>query len=543
MTAFLYRAAMVALTASALTACAMDAPSYPVREAVATPRADVAPRSDAPAPRQRESAPVLAAYAPAPEPRIVAVNTMATGQGAPVGGAVIPVSIQAEPPVAASSEAPAPPPVDERYRQAPVTEEPAASGVAPPVNRRPGHKTESEAAVPVNRRPAADREPAPVARASRSRAAPPAPTGRPLVAGRVVSVNDVSHTVEVEKGDTVNTISDGLMTPKEALIKANRLRNPRELEVGRSLKIPVHKAYVVQSGDTLYGIARRFSTPVDVLSDLNRMDAKSRLRPGQKVALPELAKDTGPEMARGEARSESAAEIARADEHPRSRRVRAEEAADETPPPASTSVPSSTQAGSTQAGAFAEPSSPRPYASLGGRTPSRGSSYSSGAVPPSRPAYPPATGSVEAAPPVSDNQIQLAGRGRFVWPVRGQVLSGFGPKPGGQRNDGLDIAAPEHASVRASASGDVVYAGDQIPGFGNLVLIKHEGGWVTAYAHLSMSEVKIKEHVSQGDEIGQVGQTGGVDKPQLHFEIRYAPSPRDKARPIDPSLVLAGQAD
>ena len=122
-------------------------------------------------------------------------------------------------------------------------------------------------------------------------------------------------------------------------------------------------------------------------------------------------------------------------------------------------------------------------------------------------------------------------------------MSGFGPKPGGQRNDGVDIAAPEHSAVRAAASGDVVYAGDQIPGFGNLVLIKHEGGWVTAYAHLSTSEVKIREHVSQGAEIGQVGQSGGVDQPQLHFEIRYAPSPRDKARPIDPSLVLSNQTD
>ncbi len=127
--------------------------------------------------------------------------------------------------------------------------------------------------------------------------------------------------------------------------------------------------------------------------------------------------------------------------------------------------------------------------------------------------------------------------------MRGEVLSGFGPKPGGQRNDGVDIAAPDRAPVHAAASGDVVYAGDQIPGFGNLVLIKHEGGWVTAYAHLAMSEVKIKQHVGQGEEIGQVGQTGGVDKPQLHFEIRYAPSSHDKARPIDPALVLSGQAD
>jgi len=96
--------------------------------------------------------------------------------------------------------------------------------------------------------------------------------------------------------------------------------------------------------------------------------------------------------------------------------------------------------------------------------------------------------------------------------------------------------------VKAAAAGDVVYAGNQVPGFGNLVLIKHPGGWVTAYAHLSQTTVKIKDHVEQGDQVGQVGQTGGVDSPELHFEIRYAPTPRDKAKPIDPTLVLpAGQ--
>ena len=102
----------------------------------------------------------------------------------------------------------------------------------------------------------------------------------------------------------------------------------------------------------------------------------------------------------------------------------------------------------------------------------------------------------------------------------------------------MDIGGSTGQPVTAAAAGEVVYAGNQVPGFGNLVLIKHEGGWVTAYAHLSRTEVKIKDHVSQGDEIGQVGTSGGVTSPQLHFEIRYAPSQRDKARPIDPTLVL-----
>ncbi|MFM8821079.1 MAG: M23 family metallopeptidase [Phenylobacterium sp.] len=87
------------------------------------------------------------------------------------------------------------------------------------------------------------------------------------------------------------------------------------------------------------------------------------------------------------------------------------------------------------------------------------------------------------------------------------------------------------APVRASAAGEVVYAGDQVPGFGNLVLIKHPDGWVTAYAHLSNVDVKIQQKVMQGQQIGEAGDTGGVAEPQLHFEIRYAPTPTERARP------------
>ena len=87
----------------------------------------------------------------------------------------------------------------------------------------------------------------------------------------------------------------------------------------------------------------------------------------------------------------------------------------------------------------------------------------------------------------------------------------------------------------------MVYAGDQVPGFGNLVLIKHADGWVTAYAHLSRIEVKMQDKISQGQQIGQAGSSGEVSEPQLHFEIRYAPTPQDRARPIDPMLVMPAQ--
>jgi murein DD-endopeptidase MepM/ murein hydrolase activator NlpD len=133
--------------------------------------------------------------------------------------------------------------------------------------------------------------------------------------------------------------------------------------------------------------------------------------------------------------------------------------------------------------------------------------------------------------------VAVAGRGLFAWPVRGEVISGFGPKGPGQRNDGVNIAADAGASVKASAAGEVVFAGE-LPGFGKLVLLKHDGGWVTAYAHLSKVGVKMKERVSAGEEVGLAGQTGMVDRPQVHFEIRYASDPRARAKPVDPTLLL-----
>jgi murein DD-endopeptidase MepM/ murein hydrolase activator NlpD len=147
----------------------------------------------------------------------------------------------------------------------------------------------------------------------------------------------------------------------------------------------------------------------------------------------------------------------------------------------------------------------------------------------------------ETSPTLTDAQITAAGRGRFLWPVRGEVISAFGVKDLDRRNDGVDIKAPLGAPVHAAASGDVVYAGDQVPGFGNLVLIKHADGWVTAYAYLARITVKMRQSVAQDEQIGEVGQSGGVTEPQLHFEIRYAPTPAQRAKPIDPQLVLPGR--
>ena len=123
--------------------------------------------------------------------------------------------------------------------------------------------------------------------------------------------------------------------------------------------------------------------------------------------------------------------------------------------------------------------------------------------------------------------------GHFAWPVRGRVLAGYGVASGGSHNDGINIAAPRGTPVAAVDAGVVAYAGNELRGYGNLVLVKHANGFITAYAHCDELLVKQGDKVSRGQAIAKVGATGGVSEPQLHFELR-----RGK-KAVDPREFLA----
>jgi murein DD-endopeptidase MepM/ murein hydrolase activator NlpD len=119
------------------------------------------------------------------------------------------------------------------------------------------------------------------------------------------------------------------------------------------------------------------------------------------------------------------------------------------------------------------------------------------------------------------------GNGQFGWPVQGKVLSKYGATADGLRNDGVNIAAPAGAPVVAAADGVIAYAGNELRGFGNMILIRHADGWVTAYAHNESLTVKKGDTVKRGQMIARVGQTGNVTSPQLHFEIRKGTQAQD----------------
>ena len=146
---------------------------------------------------------------------------------------------------------------------------------------------------------------------------------------------------------------------------------------------------------------------------------------------------------------------------------------------------------------------------------------------------PPRLPRTPAPPPRTAPLPAIAGDApAFRWPVEGRTLSGFGAKPGGRFNDGVNLKASAGAPVRAAGDGVVAYAGDAIPGFGNLVLIKHAGGWVTAYGHAEALLVARGTRVQSGDIIARAGSTGAVTEPQVHFELRRGRTPVDPAKVI-----------
>ncbi|WP_188574674.1 peptidoglycan DD-metalloendopeptidase family protein [Tistrella bauzanensis] len=143
---------------------------------------------------------------------------------------------------------------------------------------------------------------------------------------------------------------------------------------------------------------------------------------------------------------------------------------------------------------------------------------------PEKPAEVVAPPPAATAPPIKAKPVDVGDLGpapkRFVWPVNGRVVSGYGDKAGGLHNDGVNIQAPRGTPIRAAADGVVVYSGSDLKGFGNMLLIRHGGNWLTAYAHAQAVLVDRGQRVKQGEVIARVGSSGNVDQPQLHFELR-----------------------
>lgn len=434
---------------------------------------------------------------------------------------------------------------------APVPAPPPAPPPPPPPpqdNSPVAAPSKPVAATPLPPPVGAQQAVAPSAKAEPAYTPPPPPPPPRMVAQKAPGSGkvhtDTPEPITVKKGDTLVGISHRTKIYVADLADLNDLEKPYRLKLGSKIKLPTKRYYEVESGDTLYSIARRFGLEAKALAEFNKFEPSKGVRSGQKIYLPADAKDKGapkPIMV--------AVPVARP-------------AAAPAPAPAAPSSP--VGQGFVRPPppdkASALPAAPQPYTAPPYTPPPTRPAQAAPAppaqvappapkpvTPPPAPLAKPAPAPAPAAPPeaaptgaLGDSEVAAAGRGLFQWPVRGELINTFGQR-GAVRSDGVDIGATQGDSVRSAAAGEVVYAGNAVQGFGNLVLIKHAGGWVTAYAHLASIEVKMRQAVTQGQEIGLVGQTGGVDRPQLHFEIRYAPTTKDKARPVDPMLVLPVQ--
>ncbi len=258
----------------------------------------------------------------------------------------------------------------------------------------------------------------------------------------------------------------------------------------------------VARGDTVSGIAARYGVSTRAIIDANHLVSPYWLEVGQTLTLPRAVPANEPAYA---AVPPPPSRYGRW-QRPEPPAAKTAEAAPTTDRIDSAEVPPRDGHATRMAEAATE------------KRPSAVHTATAVIVPPPRDASPPAA----------------IGAHGFIWPVRGRVVEGYGAGRNGIQNDGINIAAHAGAPVYAAAGGEVVYVGNELRGYGNLVLIRHEGGFLTAYAHNSVLLVHKGDRVARGQTIGRVGATGEVNEPQLHFEIRRGRSPVDPMQFLPP---------
>lgn len=333
---------------------------------------------------------------------------------------------------------------------------------------------------------------------------PSVPPSRPIEStGPVASRDGWNHNggtpIIVGTSDTLEGLSHRYGVSTAEILKANGYRGPRRLQPGQQLIIPKRAAaaethaapaakpvavaeagsavHYVNRGDTLMSIARRNHIAVGELARANGLQPGATLKVGMKIAVPTKAAAVA-------AQPVAAAAAA--------------------PPAAAAPVVHT---------AAAAPEGPVQKVNL-----------AVAATTPEEAVVKPATKTAEATGALPT----------FRWPVRGRVIAAYGARTNGKSNDGINVAVPEGTPVKAAEDGVVAYSGNELKGYGNLILVRHPNGYVTAYAHASELLVKRGDTIKRGQVIAKSGQSGEAASPQLHFEIRKGSSP------VDPLHFLNG---
>ena len=309
-------------------------------------------------------------------------------------------------------------------------------------------------------------------------------------------------------------------------------------------------AVTVGQGETLDSLSNRYGVPASAIAQSNGFAPNAPVYPGQRVVIPRYNYAAAPAAAPAPApyTPPPAPPATRASVNTTSHRTAPVPSAQghvHTVEPGETLTAISRRYGRPLA-EIAAANNVQPYhkVRMGDRIVIPGASRSANAPQAAAPrqiAAAQPTNSARMVTPAAEKPAEetnsaepSAGAAGFRWPARGRIIAGFGPKPTGQQNDGINLALPEGTPVKAADDGVVAYAGNELKGYGNLVLIRHSNGFVTAYAHASEVMVKRGDTIKRGQVIAKSGQTGNVTSPQLHFEIRKG------ASPVDPMQHLPG---
>jgi murein DD-endopeptidase MepM/ murein hydrolase activator NlpD len=280
--------------------------------------------------------------------------------------------------------------------------------------------------------------------------------------------------VEVRKGDTIYSIARNAGVPLKDLILRNGMRPPYAISIGQKIYMPSTAFHIVQKQDTLYSVSRKYGVNLNSLARINDIEPPFNIAIGQKLTLPAANVDT--------------AEAPKVILEAPAARPKIVESKKPEPERSAKIVEEEIVIGETAA-------------------------------------------EKEKVARIIARPVPMSAK-KFMWPVDGKVISEFGMKSGGKRNDGINISALVGTKVRSAENGIVVYAGNELKGLGNLVIIRHDQDYMTIYAHNDSLGVGRGDRVSRGDVIASAGKTGRVTTPQLHFEIRQ------KTKSINPTSML-----
>ncbi|HEY8246294.1 MAG TPA: peptidoglycan DD-metalloendopeptidase family protein [Hyphomicrobium sp.] len=340
------------------------------------------------------------------------------------------------------------------------------------------------------------------------------------------SLSNPGDQVEVQLGDTLYGLSRRHRVSVAELMQVNSLTNPN-LQPGQKLYLPqgyaanrsqpapvqtasvqappasvpgdldakYRASYTMRQGDSLYGISRSYGVSVAELQQANGITDARGVKAGAVLRVP------------GDIPGQPLQQVA------------------VNPPP-------------TQPQYQQPPQSSPSYQNSSAQQPTILNGPNNGAASSNSQYTQVATRNVNGAatgpimPPAQPQQTAARGNDKLRWPVSGRIINGFGQRTDGTHNDGINLSVPLGTSVHAAESGTVAYAGSELKGYGNLILLRHDNGWVTAYAHNDQLTVKRGDKVQRGQVIATAGRSGSVDQPQVHFELRQG------SKPVDPVPFL-----